>query len=83
MKEIYQVIPYIDFYLSHRVSPKNTSEYDKIQIEAVGVNPIFLSIGLRYFFSDYLFCGLYYIYNIKKEKKFIKDIIGFDFSLQF
>ncbi|MBN2403386.1 MAG: hypothetical protein JXN64_13460 [Spirochaetes bacterium] len=76
-------IPFIEFYTSHRVYKKQNGEYKNIPIEGSGINPVFLSFGGRYFFSESIFLGAYYIFNPKKEKKFIKDIFGFDFSLQF
>lgn len=80
---IYPVIPYVEFYTSHRVYKKQSGEYENLPIEGAGINPVFLSVGGRYFFSESVFLGLYYIFNPKREKNFIKDIIGFDFSLQF
>ena len=76
-------IPFIEFYTSHRVCKKQSGEYENIPIEGSGINPVLLSIGGRYFFSDSMFLGTYYILNPKREKNFIKDIFGFDFSLQF
>jgi hypothetical protein len=80
---IYPVIPYIEFYASHRVYGKRSYKYETIPIEGAGINPVFISAGGRYFFSNDIFFGLYYIINPKREKKFIKNMTGFDFSLQF
>jgi hypothetical protein len=79
----FSFIPYIEFYASHRVYKKQSGEFNNIPIEGSGINPVLLSLGARYFFSDAIFAGLYYIYNPKREKNYIKDIFGFDFSLQF
>jgi hypothetical protein len=77
------IIPYMEFYASHRVYKKRTNKYENIPIEGAGINPVFVSGGGRYFFSDDIFFGFYYIINPKREKKFIKNTAGFDFSLQF
>jgi hypothetical protein len=76
-------IPYIELYTSHRVYKKQTGEYENIPIEGSGINPLLFSFGGRYFFSDSIFLGIYYILNPIREKNYIKDIFGFDFSLQF
>ena len=76
-------IPFIEFYTSHRVYKKQSGEYENIPIEGSKINPVLISFGGRYFFSGSMFLGAYYIINPKREKKFIKDIFGFDFSLQF
>jgi len=80
---IYPLIPYVEFYASHNVYKNNSGENAKIQIEGAGINPVLTAAGGRYFFSESAYAGLYYIYNPRREKKFIKDIFGFDFSLQF
>jgi hypothetical protein len=77
------IIPYIELYTSHRVYKKQHRENENIPIEGSGINPVLFSLGGRYFFSESVFLGAYYILNPKKEKNFIKDIFGFDFSLQF
>jgi hypothetical protein len=76
-------IPYLEFYTSHRVYKKQTGEYENIPIEGSGINPVLFCLGGRYFFSDKIFLGAYFIFNPAREKNFIKDIFGFDFSLQF
>ncbi len=76
-------IPYIELYCSHRVYKKQTGEYENIPIEGSGINPVLFCLGGRYFFSDDIFLGAYFIFNPAREKNFIKDIFGFDFSLQF
>jgi hypothetical protein len=81
--KIFPVIPYFEIYTSHRVYKKRSDNYEDIPIEGAGINPVFLSTGVRDFFSDDIFLGLYYIVNPVREKKFIKSITGFDFSLQF
>ena len=80
---VYPVIPYIEFYASHRVYKKQGNENDHIPIEGSAINPVLLSAGARYFFFESVYAGLYYIYNPINEKNYIKDIFGFDFSLQF
>ena len=62
---------------------KKTADSDGIPIEGAGVNPAFCSIGARYFFSDSLFAGFYYIVSLVREEGYVKDILGVDFSLQF
>ncbi|MFH0977578.1 MAG: hypothetical protein V1874_17500 [Spirochaetota bacterium] len=79
---IYPIIPFIEFYASHRVYKKQ-SGYENIPVEGSGINPILISIGGRYFFSNSLFLGTYYIVNPIREKNYIKSVLGFDFSLQF
>ncbi len=77
------LIPFIELYVSHRVYKKQSGENANIPIEGSAINPVLLSFGLRYFFSESAFFGVYYIFNPKREKNYIKDIFGFDFSLQF
>lgn len=80
---IYPFIPFIEIYFSYRIYKKQNNEYDHMPMEGAGINPVFLSIGGKYFISEFTYFGLYYINNPKRDKKFIKDIFGFDFSLQF
>lgn len=76
------IIPYIEFFNANVLFRNNNSETDNISIEGAGINPTLLSMGCRYFLRS-TFVGLHYIKNLRNEKKYIKHIIGFDFSLQF
>ncbi len=80
---IYPLIAYAEFYGSRRIYTSKETDFDEIPIEGAGINPILLSIGCRYFFSESLFLGFYYIVNPKREENFIEDIFSIDFSLQF
>lgn len=79
----YPLIIYTEIYLSRRVYEKDKDKIDEISIEGSGVNPVFFSAGLRYFFNESVYAGLYYIVNLNRAENYIKDIIGIDFSLQF
>lgn len=79
---VYPVIIYIEFFHSRRIYNKDYKEKD-LPIEGAGINPLLLSAGSRYFFTNNMFFGFYYVINPLREKNYIKDIIGFDFSLQF
>ncbi|MBN2039092.1 MAG: hypothetical protein JW864_03565 [Spirochaetes bacterium] len=79
----YPVIPFLEIYFSCRIHEKQNSLYDHLPVEGSGINPVFVSIGGKYFISEPAYFGFYYICNPKRVKNFIKDIFGFDFSLQF
>lgn len=79
---LYPFIPYLEFYFSRRIHKRETPE-DEVYIEGSRINPILLSCGIRYFFSNSIFIGTYYINSFTNRKRYIKNIIGFDFSLQF
>ena len=64
-------------------APGNGGTENNIPIEGSGINPLLLGAGVRYFPSEAVFAGCYYIFNPRKEKYYINDIFGFDFSLQF
>ena len=79
----YPCIPYFEVYTSRRVYRKRDNDSDHISIEGAGVNPVMFSIGFRYFYSYATFIGLYLITNPIRDSQYIRDIFGFDFSLQF
>ncbi len=79
----YPVIPYIECYTSVRLS-RSSGALDSIQVEALGVNPVFLvSAGGRYFFTEEVYLGLYCVVNPLWQKDYIKIIYGLELSLQF
>ncbi len=78
---VYPVIPYVEFYYSNRLYCDTNTE--NIPIEGSGINPILISLGLRYFFSQPLYVGLYSIISLIRESNYLNEIYGFDFSFQF
>jgi hypothetical protein len=78
---LYPVIPYFGFYYSSRLSRDANTQ--NIPIEGAGVNPVLVSLGLRYFFSESLYAGFYSIISLIRESNYVNEIYGFDFSLQF
>lgn len=70
----YPLIPFLEIYCS---IPYN------IDITNESAERYLAGLGARYFFTREIYLSFYYIYNLKAEKNNIKDISGFDFSLQF
>lgn len=78
---LYPVIPHVGFYYSSRLCREASTQ--DLPIEGAGVNPVLVSLGLRYFFSESLYLGFYSIISLIRESNYLNEIYGFDFSLQF
>ncbi|MCP4131342.1 MAG: hypothetical protein GY754_10205 [bacterium] len=80
---IYPVIPYIEVYGSFRLY-RGGIDTGSVRIEAAGVDPVLLlSGGIRYFFSESVYLGLYAVVNPLRQQDFIKEIYGLDFGVNF
>ncbi len=79
---IYPLIPYVEFYASHRVY-RQKNDPDTFPVEGAGVNPVLVSAGCRYFFSESTFAGIYYIVNPVGGKGYLRQVAGLDAALQF
>ncbi|HPQ53032.1 MAG TPA: hypothetical protein PK253_07250 [Spirochaetota bacterium] len=78
----YPVLPYCGIYSSSRVY-KRRSPYDELPIEGAGAVPVIVFAGVRYFISYHAYAGIYGAVNLHREEKYIKEVAGFNFSLQF
>jgi hypothetical protein len=80
---LYPVIPFIECYTSIRLS-RSSGSLDSISIEALGVNPtLLISAGIRYFFTENIYAGVYAVVNPLWQKDYIKMIYGLDLSFLF
>ena len=79
---IYPVIPYAEVYGSFRFY-RGKIKADDIPIEGAAIDPILISIGLRYFFSNSIFIGFYSILNPLWTENYTKVVYGLDFGVQF
>ncbi|MBN2158641.1 MAG: hypothetical protein JW807_04540 [Spirochaetes bacterium] len=79
----YPFIPYIEAYGAFRV---NRSHIDTggVPIEGAAYNAFLLSAGIRYFFLEALYFGVYTVQNPLQasQKGFIRAIYGMELSLQ-
>ncbi|MDY6935999.1 MAG: hypothetical protein SVZ03_17495 [Spirochaetota bacterium] len=80
---VYPIIPYMGCYYSRKIYKNKNMIGADIPIEGCSIDPILFFFGCRYFLIESSFLGCYYVLNPVREKKYIKDIFGFDFSLQF
>ena len=78
----YPVIPYAEVYGSFRPDRKRMAE-DDLNIEGGAVNPLMLSAGARYFFSDSVYAGFYIVSSLVKRSDYLKEIAGIEASLWF
>lgn len=79
---VYPFIPFLEMYGARRVYSGRGSLKD-LPLEGAGISPILCSAGIRYFFSGTGFAGLYGIINPRREREYIRSVIGLDISLQF
>jgi hypothetical protein len=79
----YPFIPYIEFYGSFRVS-RDHIDTETVPIEAAKYDVFLMSAGLRYFFLEAVYLGIYTVQNPLRlsQKGFIRAIYGFELSLQ-
>lgn len=62
---------------------RDEDSVERINIEGDGVNPFLLSLGLKYFFSGYVFLQVSDTVNLMMDEKYIKNITQFGFNLIF
>jgi hypothetical protein len=79
---VHPFIPYAELYTSRRVYRKEY-DTDSISIEGAGINPLLLSAGCRYFFSDSTFAGVYLVVNPVREQNYFREVAGVDAGMQF
>ncbi len=79
----YPFVPYIEFYGSFRVSSAGT-DTDMVPIEAARYNVFLMSAGLRYFFMDAVYLGIYTIQNPLRlsQKDYVQAVYGLELSFQ-
>lgn len=79
----YPFVPYIELYGSFRVSRDHIDSGD-VPIEAAGYNTFLMSSGLRYFFLEAVYLGIYTIQNPLQgsQKDYIRGIYGIEVSAQ-
>jgi hypothetical protein len=79
----YPFVPYIECYGSFRVSRDHIDSGD-VPIEAARYNTFLMSAGLRYFFLEAVYLGIYTIQNPLQgsQKDYIKGIYGIELSAQ-
>lgn len=80
---IYPFVPYIEFYGAFRVSRANI-DTSGVPIEAARYNAFLMGAGLRYFFMEAVYLGIYTVQNPlqRSQKDFIRGIYGIELSVQ-
>ena len=78
----YPVLPYCGIYCSSRVY-KRTTSYDELPMEGSGAVPVIVYTGVRYFISYQTYAGIFGAVNLHREENYVKEVMGFNFSLQF
>lgn len=80
---IYPFVPYVEFYGSFRVS-RASIDTSSVPIEAARHNTFLLGAGLRYFFMEAVYLGIYTVQNPLRlsQKDFIRAIYGIELSVQ-
>jgi hypothetical protein len=79
----YPVVPYLEFYGSFRVSRAGIDS-SSVPIEAARYNAFLLGAGLRYFFMEAVYLGVYTVQNPLQgfQADFIRGIYGIELSVQ-
>lgn len=79
----YPFIPYVEFYGAVRVTRERIDAGD-VPIEACKYNTFLMSAGLRYFFMEAVYLGVYTVQNPLQasQKDYIKGIYGIELSVQ-
>ena len=79
----YPFVPYVEFYGSFRVSRAHI-DTASVPIESAGYNAFLMSAGLRYFFMEAIYLGVYTVQNPLRlsQKDFIQAIYGIELSFQ-
>lgn len=80
---LYPFIPYIEFYGAVRVSRAHI-DTGSVPVEAAKYNAFLISVGLRYFFMQAIYAGVYTVQNPLRlsQKGFIQAIYGIELSFQ-
>lgn len=80
---LYPFVPYIEFRGAVRVSRSHIDTGD-VPIEAARYNSFLMSVGLRYFFREAIYLGVYTVQNPIRvsQKGFIQAIYGLELSFQ-
>ncbi|MBN2078146.1 MAG: hypothetical protein JW838_04220 [Spirochaetes bacterium] len=80
---LYPVVPYIELHGAVRVS-RSHIDTGSVPIEAAKYNSFLLSGGVRYFFREALYLGVYTVQNPlrRSQNEFIQSIYGLELSLQ-
>lgn len=80
---IYPFVPYIEFYGAFRVSRAGI-DTSGVPIEAARYNAFLMGAGLRYFFMEAVYLGIYTVQNPlqRSQKDFIRGIYGIELSVQ-
>lgn len=81
--QLYPFVPYIEFYGAFRVKSCKFDASD-VPIEAAQYNAFLMSAGLRYFFLQAVYLGIYTVQNPLRasQKNFIQAIYGIELSAQ-
>jgi hypothetical protein len=79
----YPFIPYVEFYGAVRVSRAHI-DTGSVPVEAAKYNAFLMSAGLRYFFMQAIYAGVYTVQNPLRvsQKGFIQAIYGIELSFQ-
>jgi hypothetical protein len=79
----YPFVPYLEFYGSFRVSRAHI-DTSGVPIEAARYNAFLLGAGLRYFFMEAIYLGIYTVQNPLRlsQPEFIRAIYGIELSFQ-
>jgi hypothetical protein len=80
---LYPFIPYIEFYGAVRVSRAHIDN-GSVPVEAAKYNVFLMSAGVRYFFMQAIYLGVYTVQNPLRlsQKDFIQAIYGIELSFQ-
>lgn len=80
---LYPLVPYVEFCGAVRVSRSHIDTGD-VPIEAARYNSFLMSAGLRYFFREAIYLGVYTVQNPIRvsQKGFIQAIYGLELSFQ-
>jgi len=79
---IYPFIPFVDMYASFRLY-RGEVDLDDIPVEGGSVDPVLISAGCRYFFSDSVYIGLYSVLNPLFNNGYVQAKYGVDLCMQF
>ncbi|MBP6990383.1 MAG: hypothetical protein KBC90_02660 [Spirochaetes bacterium] len=80
---LYPLVPYVEFYGSFRVSRAHI-DTSNVPIEGAGFNSFLMGAGLRYFFMEAVYLGIFTVQNPlqRSQRDFIRGIYGMELSVQ-
>jgi len=78
---IYPLIIFSEVYYSSGIT--NCGNDDDINIEGAGVNPLLLSAGIKYFFSESFFIQISDIVDLLQNEEYIKNRAEFSLNIFF